>query len=101
MGKIQFGGRQLKNPTPASFERFVKIFIGLSGLFMAWMPTNNLVPLSIQEVITPVNNLLNSVMIFLLPYFGVKVNGDSVPAEDVTSMETKPTAEIKTDNNGN
>jgi hypothetical protein len=89
MGKIRFGGRQLKNPTPASFERFAKIFIGLSGLVMAWMPTNNLVPHHIQDVITPINNLANSVMIFLLPFFGVKVEENSVPKEDVTSMETK------------
>ena len=88
MSKIRFGGKQLKNPTPASFERFVKMWIGITGLFLAWMPTNNIVPIEFQEVFTPINNLLNSVFIFLLPYFGVKVEGDTVPKEDVTAIET-------------
>lgn len=88
MGNIKFGARQIRNPTPANFERFVKIFIGLTGLFMAWMPTNNIVPHHFQDVITPVNNLLNSVFIFLLPYFGVKVDSPTVPVEDVTVIET-------------
>lgn len=90
MGKIQFGGRMLKHPTPASFERFVKIWIGVSGLFLAWMPTNNIIPIEFQEIFTPINNLLNSVFIFLLPFFGVKVSASTVPTEDVTAMESTP-----------
>ena len=80
----------LKHPTPASFERFVKMWIGISGLFLAWMPTNNIIPIEFQEIFTPINNLVNSILIFLLPYFGVKVKEDTVPTKDVTSMETQP-----------
>jgi len=80
----------LKHPTPASFERFVKMWIGITGLFLAWMPTNNIVPIAFQELFTPINNLLNSILIFLLPYFGVVVTEDTVPTKDVTSMESKP-----------
>ena len=90
MAKIGFGGRMLKHPTPASFERFVKMWIGISGLFLAWMPTNNIIPIEFQEIFTPINNLVNSILIFLLPYFGVKVTADTVPTKDVTSMETQP-----------
>lgn len=90
MAKIGFGGRMLKHPTPASFERFVKMWIGITGLFLAWMPTNNIVPIGFQEVFTPINNLVNSVFIFLLPYFGVKTDESSIPVQDVTSMETNP-----------
>lgn len=92
MALIKFGVRQLRNPTPASFERNVKIFIGVTGLLLAWMPTNNIVPHNIQDVITPITNLTNSILLFLLPYFGVKVETATVPKEDVTVMETKPQA---------
>lgn len=93
MNKVKFGTSQVGNPTPASLERKAKIFIGVSGLILAWMPTNNLVPLHIQEIITPVTNLFNSVIIFLLPYFGVQVDRKTVPVDDVASMETKPSAD--------
>jgi hypothetical protein len=89
--RVKFGAQQVANPTPANFERFVKIFIGINGLFLAWMPTNNLVPTSVQEVVTPIVNLLNSILLFLLPYFGVQVEGNKIPVKDVVSMETKPT----------
>lgn len=85
----KFGLGQVDNPTPASYERFVKIFVGVSGLILAWMPTNNLVPSDLQDVVTPICNLLNSILIFLLPFIGVKIPTPTVPTKDVNVIETK------------
>jgi hypothetical protein len=89
MAEVKFGTGQLGNPTPAKLERNVKIFIGVCGLILAWMPTNNIVPKNVQDIITPIANLINSILIFMLPYFGVQVDRKTVPVEDVKVMETK------------
>lgn len=83
----KFGTKQLGNPTPANFDRNVKIFVGVTGLFLAWMPTNNIIGHGLQDVITPLINLANSVLIFLLPFFGVQTSAKKVSIDDVQTME--------------
>lgn len=91
MSNISFGRRQIGRPTPASFEFWAKIWIGVTGLFFAWIPTNNIIPHGVQDIITPVGNLINSIVIFLLPFFGVSVQEGTtkIPIEDVKVMEEK------------
>ncbi len=91
MAQVKFGSQQLNKPTPANYDRLVKIFIGVSGLLLAWFPTNNLVPHHVQDVLTPIINLLNSVLLFLLPFFGVQTDAKKIPADQVTQMENPPT----------
>jgi hypothetical protein len=87
---MQFGRKQIGKPTPAGLEFWSKIYIGIMGLFLAWMPTNNIVPHHAQDVITPIANLINSIIIFLLPFFGIPVEDKKmVPVEDVKVMEEK------------
>lgn len=93
MPQVKFGRKQLTKPTPAGFEFWVKIFVGVSGLLLAWMPTNNIVPHGVQDVITPICNLVNSVMLFLLPFFGVQIASTVVRTKDVKVMEEKPESE--------
>lgn len=88
MAEVKFGVSQIPNPTPARLERRVKIFIGVSGLILAWMPTNNIIPHNVQDIITPIINLSNSIMLFMLPYFGVEIERKTVPVEDVKVIET-------------
>lgn len=89
MGEIKFGYKQLTKPTPANYDRVVKIFIGVSGLLLAWLPTNNIVPHHVQDIVTPIVNLVNSIMLFLLPFFAVQTDSSRIPVEEVTQMETK------------
>lgn len=93
MAQVKFGTRQLNKPTPANYDRAVKIFIGISGLLLAWFPTNNIVPHNVQDVVTPIINLLNSVMLFLLPFLGVQTTAKKIPADQVTQMENPPKEE--------
>lgn len=86
---MNFGRKQLGKPTPASLEFWAKIYIGVMGLFLAWMPTNNIVPHGAQDIITPIANLINSIVIFMLPFFGAEINKDVVPIEDVKVAEEK------------
>lgn len=87
---MNFGRNQLDKPTPARFEFWVKVFVIITGIFCAWMPTNNIIGHHAQDIITPILNLLNSVSLALLPMFGVDVPAKTVPVENVKVMEDKP-----------
>jgi hypothetical protein len=89
MAKVRFNLNQLNNPTPAKIDRGFKIFIGIAGVLVGWMPTSNVVPTSIQEVITPILGLLISIAVVLAPLFGIEVDRKSIPTSDVTTMENK------------
>lgn len=84
---IVFSRKSLNRPTPASFEFWGKIYIGVVGLILAWMPTNDIVPHHVQDVITPLANLFNSIIIFLLPFFGIKTDQEQIPVQDVKVAE--------------
>lgn len=86
---MNFGRKQLGKPTPAGLEFWAKIYIGVMGLFLAWMPTNNIVPHQAQDIVTPIANLVNSIVIFLLPFFGAEIDQKNVPIEDVKVVEEK------------
>jgi hypothetical protein len=88
MAEIKFGTRQVKNPTPASIERAVKIFNVAASLFIAWMPTNNIIGHNAQDIITPILGLLIGMINGVAPLFGIETGSRTVKMEDVTSMET-------------
>ncbi len=88
MAEIKFGTKQIKNPTPASLDRGIKVFMVFSSAFIAWMPTNNLVPTNVQNVITPILALMMTLALGIAPLFGIETDRKTAPMEDVTTMET-------------
>ena len=88
MAQVKFNTAQLNNPTPAGLNRWVRVFTVIFAAVMAWMPTNNIIPNNVQNVITPIMGLLVTIANGIAPFFGIEISGNSVPAEDVTSMET-------------
>ena len=89
MADIKFSAKQLNNPTPAGLNRGVRVFTVVAAALIAWMPTNNIVPLVVQDIITPVLGLLLTIANGIAPFFGIELdNQRTVKAKDVTSMET-------------
>lgn len=88
MANVKFGTRQIKNPTPASLDRGIKVFMVASSAFIAWMPTNNIVSKEIQDVVTPILGLLMTLAMGIGPLFGIETDRKTAPIEDVTTMET-------------
>jgi hypothetical protein len=88
MANIKFGTKQIKNPTPANVERGVKAFNVAASLFIAWMPTNNIVPHNVQDVMTPILGLLIGMVNGLAPLFGIETGTKTVRTDEVTAMET-------------
>lgn len=88
MAKIQFNRAQLSNPTPAGLNRSIRIATIVLTIVMAWMPTNNIVPHHVQDILTPVFALLLAIANGIAPFFGVEINSKTVPIEDVTAMES-------------
>jgi hypothetical protein len=88
MPGIKFGTRQVKNPTPAGIERFVKAFNVSAALFIAWMPTNNIIGHHAQDIITPILALLMGMINGVAPLFGIETTSKVVNMDEVTAMET-------------
>lgn len=88
MADIKFSAKQLNNPTPAGLNRWVRVFTVVVAALIAWMPTNNVVPHNVQDVLTPILALLMTIANGIAPFFGVELNGSTVPSGDVTSIET-------------
>lgn len=87
MAPVKFNSAQLSNPTPAGLNRWVRVFTVIFASLIAWMPTNNVVPHNVQDVLTPILALLMTIANGIAPFFGIEVSGKTVPAEDVTAME--------------
>lgn len=87
MANIKFGTKQIKNPTPANIERSVKAFNVAASLFIAWMPTNNIIGHGAQDIITPILGLLIGMVNGLAPLFGIETGTKTVRTDEVTAME--------------
>lgn len=87
MAQVRFSSAQLGNPTPAGLNRWVRIFTVVVAALIAWMPTNNVVPHGVQDILTPILALLMTIANGIAPFFGIEVSGKTVPAGDVTAME--------------
>jgi hypothetical protein len=88
MAKIKFGTSQVNNPTPSKINLWVRVFTVASGVFMGWMSTNNLIHPVTQSYISSVLGLGIGLCNGVAPLFGVQVNSDTVPKDDVKSMDS-------------
>lgn len=88
MADVKFGPEQISKPTPANINKIVRILTVSGAIFMAWMATANIVGPHTKDVLNQVIGLLLGLSNGLAPLFGVQVSG-TVPAKDVTAIETK------------
>lgn len=89
---MQFGPKQLKNPTPTNAVWWMRIYTVVMGVFVSWMPTVSFISHKFQDIVTPILVLTITIGNAILPFFGVETHHTSVPIKDVTSMDdTKKT----------
>lgn len=89
MAQIKFGTGQIGNPTPANINLWVRIFTVAGAIFLGWMSTASVIGPHIKDIITQLLSLGLLLANGLAPLFGIELSGKSVPASDVTAIETK------------
>lgn len=89
MAEVKFGTGQVRNPTPAGINLWVRVFTIVAGIFIGWMQTTNLIGPLTQGVLSSILGLLLAIVNGLAPLFGVDITAASVPTDQVTAIETK------------
>lgn len=89
MADIKFGTNQLNNPTPSGVNLWVRIFTIITGVFLAWTSTTNLMGPHSKDV---VNQLLGLAILLsngLAPLFGIEISGNAkIPISKVSAADT-------------
>lgn len=93
---IQFGGKQLKQPTPTSVGNIIQVFTIIAACVLAWIGTATFIPANTSTVLQSILGLLIGIANGIKPFFGVKTTGETVDVENVSQMDeptfTKPAA---------
>lgn len=93
---IQFGSKQLRNPTPSSVGNVIQVFTVIAAVVLAWIGTAAFIPASTSSVLQSILGLLIGIANGVKPFFGVQPTGEYVDAEKVTEMDnptfSKPAA---------
>lgn len=84
---MEFGRKQLSNPTPAGINFWIRVFTVVAGVFMGWMQTAVFIGPKTQAILSSILGLLIALGNGIAPFFGVKIEGD-VSSEKVTAIET-------------
>ena len=84
---IKFGRDQIKNPTPSNIIFWIRVFTVIAGIFMGWMQTASFIPNKWQAIISSILGLVIALGNGLAPLFGVPVQAETIPKEQVTAVE--------------
>lgn len=87
---IQFGTKQLKNPTPSSVGNVIQVFTVVAACVLAWIGTASFIPAGPSTVIQSILGLLIGVSNGLKPFFGVNVPAGEVDSKNVTAIDSQP-----------
>lgn len=86
----KFGLSQRNLPTPAKVNVIAGVITAAIGIFIGWTGTNDLIPPKLENVLTSILGLFLLLIPVVKPLFGVELKGDTVPAKDVTAVDTDP-----------
>lgn len=84
----KFGLANRNKPTPARINVLAGVFTGAIGIFIGWTGTNDIIPPKTENIVTSILGLMLLLIPVLKPLFGVEVKDDSVPANQVTAIDT-------------
>lgn len=87
MAQVRFNLSQVNNPTPSNVGRTVTIISIVLGVFVGWSASTNIIPHPADDIVNGIAGLLLAVANAIKPFFGVEVNGSTVPKKDVTEIE--------------
>lgn len=91
MAQISFGRKQIGKPIPASYAFWCRVYTIVGTALIAaaktapFIPKDSVAEQSIEWFFTSTIGIFN----LLLPMIGVTIDSATVPAEDVTVIETK------------
>lgn len=85
---IKFGREQLRNPTPANINFWIRLYTVVAGCFMGWMQTATFIPNKWQAIISSIMGLTIAIGNGVAPMFGVPIAAQSVPTDQVSAIET-------------
>ena len=88
---MQFGTKQLKNPTPSSVGNVIQVFTVIAACVLAWIGTASFIPANTSSVMQSILGLLIGIANGIKPFFGVKTEDKKVDIENVTSMDVPKT----------
>lgn len=88
--QTSFGRKQLGKPVPASIAFNVMLISAISAVIQAWLLTATYIPNNISNIISSLLALVIAVSNAILPFYGVNVSSDTVPTDQVKSIEDKP-----------
>lgn len=88
---MAFGTKQYNNPTPANVNNIVSAISAIAGVLIAWLQTVTFIPDKTVEIISGICGLIIGLSQVVRPFFGIEVTADSVPSEQVKSIDTKAT----------
>lgn len=88
---MAFGSKQYNNPTPAKVNNIVAAISAISGVIVAWLQTADFIPETPKEIISGILGLAIGLSQAIRPFFGVEVTADTIPTEQVKSIDTKAT----------
>lgn len=84
---INFGTKQLKQPTPTSVGNIIQVFTVIAACVLAWIGTASFIPANTSSILQSILGLLIGIANGVKPFFGVKPTGESVDVENVTQMD--------------
>lgn len=87
---IRFGKSQLSNPTPAHISRRIDITTAIAAGVSTWVSSASYIGPKSSSIITSLLGLVIIIAQILKPFYGVEHLPTKIPADDVTTVETKP-----------
>lgn len=86
--QIQFGSKQLKNPTPTNVGNFIQVYTVIAAIILAWIGTANFIPTNTGSIIQSILGLTIGIANGVKPFFGIETNKTRVDIDKVSEMET-------------
>ncbi len=87
---FKFGRQQLGKPTPASIGFKITIISVICPVIILWLTTATYIPNIVSNITSSILSLIVALANVLKPFFGVNVEENSIPTEDVKEVEDKP-----------
>lgn len=84
---IQFGTKQLKNPTPSNVGNVIQVFTVIAACVLAWIGTASFIPANTSSIMQSILGLLIGIANGLKPFFGVKTTDEKIDIGNVTQMD--------------
>lgn len=88
MAEVKFGRRQIGKPMPAGLAFWARFYSAVAGILLVGLETAPFITQGMQAMFSWILGITIAIANIMPAYFGVQTSGESVPVDQVTSMET-------------